>query len=108
MVRIPYIPEWLFGTFFIDLPASSSTISGVLSVLEAVGTQHHLSRYLSAAGTQSAVFRVKASTTEQQRLLLKVTVSTPWAVGRENMVHTLSHAGAAYSKPKKNGKLVYY
>lgn len=76
-------------------------------MLDAIRTQRPLSRYLSAAGTQSAVFWVKASTTEQQRLLLKVTVSTPWAVGRENMVHTLSHAGAAYSKPKI-GKLVYY
>lgn len=56
---------------------------------------------MSSAGTQSAVSRVRAGTTEQQRLLLKAAVSTPRAVGRKQVVHILPHAGAADPKSKK-------
>ena len=72
-------------------------------VLEAVRAQCHLSRQMSSAGTQSAVFRTRAGTTEQKGFLLKAAASTPRVVWRKQMVHILPHAGAAYPKSKKRG-----
>lgn len=72
-----------------------STVSWVLSALDAVEAERHLSKYVSSAGTQPALFRVRTGTAEQQRLLLKATASTPGAIWRKQVIHTLLHTGAA-------------
>lgn len=81
--------------------SSFPSVSWVPSVLDAVRTKRHLSRYVSSAGTQPAVFGVRTGTTEKQRLLLKAAVSTPGAIWRKQVIHALLHTGAAYPQPKR-------